>query len=1459
MQYSVLSILFQLPAAQMPTIQPPTISAPNVQSPNIQPDESWLQYWPIAAIIVGSLILLVGLYLLFLLWKARRKKAALESAERRAAGVAAMQERSRREADKRVAARMRQSFKEAVSKLKAGVSGRNYRYQIPWFLMVGENDSGKSTLLDNSGLAMPLGRIGGQSDVKSVCDWYFYSDGLMINVNGNAFVQSDGSIAGRRIWKHILRQLTKCRPERPIDGIVLTIPATDLLAPLNESHERIYAKADAIYQRLVEAQKETGLCFPVYVVISKCDQITGFREFGASLPERFREQIFGWSSPYTLETAFNSRWVDEAINGMDSHIYEMQSETFAENDYLAGRDEMFLFPAEFQKIAEPLKEFMSGVFKQSVYHETIFLRGIYFTGSVDGISLIPQEAVATSDMGSDEETLDMIGETSEKSTVNPQAKPLFLRGLLEKKVFPEWQIARPASRIALHQNRTIRAIQIGLAVMITGWSLWLWLGYDNLLEKREVLLPFLEVLKATDADEVKFTRHAADGTFMIDTVRMRETIRNNQLQFKGQSTNLRNGVNFNPTVIDKFVQYANNTDAAEIWSFGNPASWPLFTRLHSDITECMRLKYRKFILDVFREKLRYVATNITSEKESAGSISEGAPNIRLEQMQEFEKLITYGNKLNLLGKKIDDYNGLAAGGKGDLDKVRSLMEYLFNMSPSEGFKNSISDYFNQAVNQAKGDQISSHDYQAPATRKFERMADALSYRMIHQNPINSSLDEMQRYMTLLVRFDPALNNNEDGSEEYGGLVDKLNESIEGLQRNLDRPEFAWVFDSTPRPLSGIFTIMKNSMLVSAEKVDMVERKFEDELQTFQSSVITRRADYFESPLLTKKEGRYYVSDEVIAVKKALATLLGKEFMRVKLSRESRLADRDILWNIDGLAESSRLLNENFEFIGKTIPALENIKTDLRQSLAKVARFQVELDVRKQISDAQNGYPSQGSEETTVAKQIQHVNEVRGVISTLLSALRSHDLNIAAGQLARSIAGQMNYLLQRQWAFLDKSGRYDVSQPALKGWEGEQNLSKALFSADNMDALVENMKIWRSDIAASAVRDVQPLLSFLQSSAVNGQSANTNLTSEGRKFQAIAEQLDKYEKKIPGNSVQALENFLLQYLDSIKYYSDYKRYTKDTRGVSVADDYFSDRLAKMKKNIRERCETIVSVKASEYCNEAAKFFGNPDKLTRHARLTNHFPFVQNPARYDGAADEARPDDIREFYSKFGPRLEFVHKWLALDAKNSYYDESVDEARRFIREMMDLQQSFRSYLQSDRPDAAPAFDLLFDYRIKFSDERGSQDIVEWKVQSGDNTVTNRNPSQRLRWEWGTPITVSLRWANNGDVVPVKPDSSDGILRVDSRSAIFEFGNKWSLIQMMKAKEPPLSDADEDNSDAYNWFLKFDVKTKNIARREDGNTRVYVRLRLFTPGGKEPVPINAFINLPYKANKLEAKRAD
>jgi type VI secretion system protein ImpL len=47
---------------------------------------------------------------------------------------------------------LRTSFKRSLRLLKSYVTGRDYRYRVPWFLMTGESESGKTTILDANGV-----------------------------------------------------------------------------------------------------------------------------------------------------------------------------------------------------------------------------------------------------------------------------------------------------------------------------------------------------------------------------------------------------------------------------------------------------------------------------------------------------------------------------------------------------------------------------------------------------------------------------------------------------------------------------------------------------------------------------------------------------------------------------------------------------------------------------------------------------------------------------------------------------------------------------------------------------------------------------------------------------------------------------------------------------------------------------------------------------------------------------------------------------------------------------------------------------------------------------------------------------------------------------------------------------------------------------------------------------------
>ncbi|MBM3571178.1 MAG: hypothetical protein FJX52_02285, partial [Alphaproteobacteria bacterium] len=285
--------------------------------------------------------------------------------------------------------RLRRSFVHALNQIEAGVPGRDARYRMPWVLMLGQSGSGKSAMLAGSAMVKQMDEF---SDPTAGCTWWFFGTGVVIDVAGNFILGPDGR-ANERAWRNVLRQLVQHRPERPADAIVLTIPASDLNDPTNRDAVYIAGKAERLYAALWAAQRISGIRLPVYVVITKCDELPGFRPFAQALPKRLHDDMLGWSSPYPLETTFSETWVDEALETVHGDLFRLQLELFAEHDRLAGADEVFQFPHDVRRMAAPLTQYLRTLFRQSAYHEAFFLRGVYFTGDL-GEALAPPPAPA---------------------------------------------------------------------------------------------------------------------------------------------------------------------------------------------------------------------------------------------------------------------------------------------------------------------------------------------------------------------------------------------------------------------------------------------------------------------------------------------------------------------------------------------------------------------------------------------------------------------------------------------------------------------------------------------------------------------------------------------------------------------------------------------------------------------------------------------------------------------------------------------------------------------------------------------------------------------------------------------------------------------------------------------------------------------------------------------------------
>jgi hypothetical protein len=114
------------------------------------------------------------------------------------------------------------------------VSGGSYLYELPWYVFVGAPGSGKTTALVNSGLSFPLAEKYGPGAIAGVggtrnCDWWFTDEAVLIDTAGRYTTQDSDQSGDKQAWEAFLDLLKKTRPRRPLNGVVLTLSAADLL------------------------------------------------------------------------------------------------------------------------------------------------------------------------------------------------------------------------------------------------------------------------------------------------------------------------------------------------------------------------------------------------------------------------------------------------------------------------------------------------------------------------------------------------------------------------------------------------------------------------------------------------------------------------------------------------------------------------------------------------------------------------------------------------------------------------------------------------------------------------------------------------------------------------------------------------------------------------------------------------------------------------------------------------------------------------------------------------------------------------------------------------------------------------------------------------------------------------------------------------------------------------------
>lgn len=358
---------------------------------------------------------------------------------------------------------MSERFTQALSTLKKlkfkGNGSKKALYELPWYIIIGPPGSGKTTALINSTLDFPLAEQFGKGALQGVggtrnCDWWFTNDAVLIDTAGRYTTQDSHKVVDSSAWESFLNLLKRNRRRRPINGAIVAISLLDLLSQTEE--ERIM-HAKTIRTRIDELMDKLEIRFPIYLMFTKTDLVSGFSEFFEDLGKEEREQVWGISLPNApgASQSPDFEYLESEYEKLFERIYDRVLWRVHQERDVTRRGAIQGFPQQMENLKTIIDGFIKQTFVKNRYQFQPYLRGMYFTsGTQDGTPIDRLMTSISSNFG-----------FSRNSVQQPhqQGKSFFIGQLFKNVIFPEAELVGSNRRYESFIRWIQRATYAGLA------------------------------------------------------------------------------------------------------------------------------------------------------------------------------------------------------------------------------------------------------------------------------------------------------------------------------------------------------------------------------------------------------------------------------------------------------------------------------------------------------------------------------------------------------------------------------------------------------------------------------------------------------------------------------------------------------------------------------------------------------------------------------------------------------------------------------------------------------------------------------------------------------------------------------------------------------------------------------------------------------------------------------------
>ncbi|NNN68545.1 type VI secretion system membrane subunit TssM [Vibrio sp. 3-2(1)] len=363
---------------------------------------------------------------------------------------------------------------QVMVSMKENLNKRNYLYALPWYLVLGLENAGKTSLINRSGQNFVFSSVmrasGQKSENPYSFDWWIGDESVLIDPDGELLTQgnhsndNDGAME-RRLWLHFVNWLERTRSRRPLNGIVLALDVSHL-ATATATERKAYA--NLLRARLRELMETLSTRLPVYIALTKLDLLHGFEPFFKHYSRSQREDVLGFT--FSLDSIDDlDNWLNEfskdysqfveRINDVLPHAVSVPMD-------LEERNAIYSFTRQISGLKEILLQFFNDALASDQFSTSALVRGAYFTS-------VYQQGVPTNAFDDAASRRYGLEHAINKAQQAKNSTVYFTQKLFNNIIYPEAGLASDNFRVAKQKRRLIGlsvvACSIATVLLVGTW------------------------------------------------------------------------------------------------------------------------------------------------------------------------------------------------------------------------------------------------------------------------------------------------------------------------------------------------------------------------------------------------------------------------------------------------------------------------------------------------------------------------------------------------------------------------------------------------------------------------------------------------------------------------------------------------------------------------------------------------------------------------------------------------------------------------------------------------------------------------------------------------------------------------------------------------------------------------------------------------------------------------------